>query len=137
MKKKPPPLYRKKKLPGVTTRDYIGGMKAKKTPILRDEEEESSPSVVREIAPLIGVGATISVRAAKAHLSALLDLVSAGREVTITSDGKPKARLVPMQHASQRKVFLGSTEHLKTMPPWKGGPTADEIVREDRDGRGW
>ena len=134
MKKKPTPLYRKKKLPSVTTRDYIGGMKTKPTSMLGGD---TTSSVVREIAPLPGVGASISVRAAKAHLSALLDLVSTGREVTITSDGKPKARLVPMQHVSQRKVFLGSTEHLKTMPPWKGGPTADEIVREDRDGRGW
>ena len=137
MKKKPTPLYRKKSLRSVTTRDYIGTMKAKPTSVPGEEEEKTTSSVVREIAPLPGVGATISVRAAKAHLSALLDLVEAGREVTITSDGKPKARLVPLSHISQRKVFLGSTEHLKTMPPWRGGPTADEIVREDRDGRGW
>jgi len=35
-----------------------------------------------------------------------------------------------------RKPFSGTTEHLKSMPPWSGGPTADEIVREDRDARG-
>ena len=93
--------------------------------------------MLQEIAPLIGVGATISVRAAKAHLSALLDLVSAGREVTITSDGTPKARLVPVGAGSQRKPFTGTREHLKTMPKWRDGPTADEIVREDRDARGW
>jgi len=29
-KKKPIPVYRKKGLRGVTTRDYIGGMKSKK-----------------------------------------------------------------------------------------------------------
>ena len=130
-------LARKKGLVDVTTRDYIGGMKTKKTPILRGEEEESSPSVVKEIPPLIGVGATVSVRAAKARLSALLELVSTGREVTITSDGKPKARLVPVGAGSQRKPFTGTREHLKTMPKWRGGPTADEIVREDRDARGW
>ena len=83
-----------------------------------------------------GVGAAISVRAAKAHLSGLLELVAAGREVTITSGGKPKARLVPMAH-TERKVFLGAKEHLSKMPPWNGGPTAEEIVREDRDARGW
>jgi len=137
MKKKPTPLYRKKSLRGVTTRDYIGDMKAKPTPMQRKTEEETTSSVVQEIAPLPGVGATISVRAAKAHLSGLLDLVEAGREVTITSDGKPKARLVPIGAAEQRQPFLGTREHLKTMPPWRGGPTADEIVREDRDGRGW
>jgi len=137
MKKKPAPLYRKKNLRDVTTRDYIGGVKAKAKSRRPKAGEEETASVVREIAPLPGVGASISVRAAKAHLSGLLELVAAGREVTITSGGKPKARLVPLQHTTERKVFLGSMEHLKTMPPWKGGPTADEIVRADRDGRGW
>lgn len=84
-----------------------------------------------------GVGAAISVRAAKAHLSGLLEMVAAGREVTITSGGKPKARLVPMHTHAERQPFTGTREHLRTMPKWKGGPTADEIVREDRDGRGW
>ena len=94
-------------------------------------------AVVQEIAPLPGVGAAISVRAAKAHLSGLLDQVAAGLEVVITSDGVPKARLVPMDGGSQRRAFTGSREHLKTMPKWQGGATADEIVREDRDARGW
>ena len=83
-----------------------------------------------------GVGAAISVRAAKAHLSGLLELVAAGREVTITSGGKPKARLVPMSAGSQQKPFSGTREHLKLMPPWRGGLTADEIIRADRDARG-
>ena len=131
MKKKPAPLYRKKNLRRVTTRDHIGGMKAKQTSV-----EEPASSVVQEISPLPGVGAAISVRAAKAHLSGLLELVAAGREVTITSDGKPKARLVPMQHATERKVFTGTWEHLAKMPKWSGGPTADELIREDRDSRG-
>ncbi len=96
-----------------------------------------TPSVVQEIAPVPGIGAAISVRAAKAHLSGLLDQVAAGREVVITSDGVPKARLVPMEGGAQRRAFTGSRAHLKTMPKWQGGPTADEIVREDRDGREW
>jgi hypothetical protein len=39
--------------------------------------------------------------------------------------------------AAPRIPFSGTREHLKTMPTWSGGPTADEIVREDRDARGW
>ena len=135
MKKKPVPLYRKKSLRRVTTRDHIDAMKTKQTSMLRDGGEETESSVVREIAPMPGVGAAISVRAAKAHLSGLLELVASGREVTITSGGKPKARLVPMAQ-KPRKVFTGTREHLKTMPPWRGGPTADELIREDRDARG-
>jgi prevent-host-death family protein len=70
-------------------------------------------------------------------LSALLELVARGQEVTITSDGQPKAVLSPVSKGKSRKVFTGTWEHLKKMPPWRGGPTAEEIVREDRDARGW
>ncbi|MEI9895815.1 MAG: type II toxin-antitoxin system RelE/ParE family toxin [Chthoniobacter sp.] len=47
----------------------------------------------------------------------------AGREITITSDGKPKVRLVPIGAAPRRQPFMGTREHLKTMPKWRGGPT--------------
>src|SRR5258708_21654030 len=111
-------------------------MKAKEATRLTEGEEAES-SVVQEMASVPGVGTTISVRAAKAHLSGLLDEVAAGREVVITSDGVPKARLVPMRADAERRPFQGTREHLKTMPKWRGGQTADEIVRADRDGRGW
>jgi len=136
MKKKSKTVYpAKKNLRDVTTRDYIGGMEAEQLLRMTDGEPGET-SVLREIAPLPGVGLTISVRAAKAHLSGLLDQVAAGREVVITSDGVPKARLVPMGGEAQRKVFTGTWEHLAKMPKWSGGPTADELIREDRDGRG-
>ena len=135
MKKKTIPLYRKKNLRDVTTRDYSADMKATESMMIRGNDDETQSSVVREFSEVPGVGHTISVRAAKAHLSGLLDEVAAGREVVITSDGVPKARLVPMAERP-RKVFTGTREHLKKMPPWRGGPTADEIIREDRDARG-
>jgi prevent-host-death family protein len=103
----------------------------------RIERELGASSVVREMAPIPGIGLTISVRSAKAHLSGLLEEVAAGREVVITSDGVPKARIVPMSTEAQRPVFTGTREHLAAMPKWQGGPTAEELVREDRDGRGW
>lgn len=133
--KKPTPLYKKKNLRDVTTRDYIDGMKTKETSVVTDGEEATS-SVVREIAPLPGGGAGISVRAAKAHLSGLLDQVAGGREVVITSGGVPKARLVPMNDDAEWKPFTGTHEHLKTMPPWRGGKTGEELIRADRDERG-
>ncbi|MEQ1854539.1 MAG: type II toxin-antitoxin system prevent-host-death family antitoxin [Chthoniobacteraceae bacterium] len=107
-----------------------------KTQTASEKEEVTSP-VVQEIAPLPGGGSGISVRAAKAHLSGLLEQVAAGREIVITSDGVPKARLVPVSGGEQRRPFQDTREHLKTMPKWRGGQTAEEIVREDRDGRGW
>ena len=51
---------------------------------------------MRETAMLPGIGITIPVRAAKAKLSALLELVAGGRQVTITSDCVPKAVLSPV-----------------------------------------
>ena len=104
---------------------------------LKMDPETAGPMVMREVATMPGVGQIINVRAAKAHLSALLELVAGGQEVTITSDGEPKAVLSPVTKREERKVFTGTWEHLKKMPPWRGGPTAEEIIREDRDGRGW
>jgi prevent-host-death family protein len=112
-------------------------MKGRAGAVLRDTDADGPASVVREIADLPGIGQAISVRAAKAHLSGLLEEVSRGREIVITSDGTPKARLVPVDAGNQRKPFLGTREHLKSMPAWRGGPTAEETVREDRDARGW
>ena len=120
-------------------------MKTKRVPLYRQKQkqplgmtpETSGPMVMREAITLPGVGLSIPVRAAKAKLSALLELVAGGQEVTITSDGVPKAVLSPVAKRESRKVFTGTWEHLKKMPPWRGGPTAEEIIREDRDGRGW
>jgi prevent-host-death family protein len=127
----------KKMLAEVTTCDYSQSVKTQEAMILRDGDDKTPTSVVQEIAELPGIGQAISVRAAKAHLSGLLEEVSHGREVVITSGGKPKARLVPMEAGAQRVPFTGTREHLKTMPKWRGGPTSEEIVREDRDGRDW
>lgn len=79
------------------------------------------------------IGEVINVRAAKAHLSALLEEVARGREVVITSGGKPKARLVPPERDG--RPFTFTDEDRLRMPPWQGGMTADEIIREDRDSR--
>jgi len=109
-----------------------------KTRTIKKYPEIKSGSLeLKEAVAMPGIGLTIPVRVAKAKLSALLELVASGQQVTITSDGLPKAVLSPVSHAKPRKVFTGTWEHLKKMPPWRGGPTAEEIVREDRDSRGW
>ena len=111
-------------------------MKEKKT-IIYKLSKVSEPMVLKEVVTMPGLGPIISVRAAKAHLSALLELVAGGTEVTITSDGKPKARLVSAVAPKPRKLFSGMGDYLKSMPMQTEGPFADEIVRADRDGRGW
>ena len=75
-----------------------------------DDLEDKPTPVLQEIAVMPGIGSTISVRSAKAHFSALLDLVARGREITITSGGKPKAlKLTKTQIAQQ----LTQLEHQK------------------------
>lgn len=110
-------------------------MKEKKS--LNYPRHKSSAVELREAVALPGVGLSIPVRAAKAKLSALLEMVAGGQEVTITSDGKPKAVLSPVVKHRARKVFTGTWEHLKKMPMQTEGPFAEEIIRADRDGRGW
>jgi len=122
-------------LTNVVTRDYINSMKAKQT--LKYPEHKPAAQELREAVALPGVGLSIPVRAAKAKLSALLELVAGGREVTITSNGVPKAILSPVTPHKPRKVFTGTWEHIKTMPMQTEGPFAEEIIRADRDGRGW
>src|ERR1700743_2941629 len=87
---------------------------------------------LKEARAMPGIGITIPVRAAKAKLSALLELVARGQEVTITSDGQPKAVLSPVKPDRGRKVFTGMGEFLSGQPI-HAGPSAEEVIREDRD----
>ena len=91
---------------------------------------------LKEAVTMPGIGLTIPVRAAKAKLSALLELVAGGQQVTITSDGEPKAVLSPIRAERSRKVFTGMGDYLLRQPI-HDGPPAEEIIREDRDARGW
>jgi prevent-host-death family protein len=109
----------------------------KRKPMSDAASETSGPMILREAVAVPGMGLTIPVRAAKAKFSALLELVAGGQEVTITSDGRPKAVLLPVAKHKPRKVFTGTWEHLKKMPMQTEGPFAEEIIRADRDGRGW
>ena len=109
-------------------------MKGKRT-ITYKASKISEPVVLREAADA-DWGRIVTVRDAKAHLSALLEWVAAGHEVTITSDGEPKAKLVKAVSHERGKVFQGMGDYLSKQPIHRG-PTADEIIREDRDSRGW
>lgn len=91
-------------------------------------------SALRETAlELDQTSRVVNVRAAKDQLSSLLEEASSGNEVIITSDGVPKAKLVPVR--GQRRVFRVDWALLNSMPAKAGTPNAEAIVREDRDGR--
>jgi prevent-host-death family protein len=91
---------------------------------------------LKEVATMPEIGLVIPLRAAKSKLSALLELVSTGQSVTITSDGVPKVLLSPAIAGAGRKRFRGMGDFLLSQRI-HGGPSAEEIVRDDRDSRGW
>lgn len=97
----------------------------KKRQVTYKLSKASEPAVLRDAA-VAEWGRIVTVRDAKAHLSALLEWVSAGHELTITSDGQPKARLVKATAAKPRKVFEGMGEYLMKQPIHRG--SADEAV---------
>jgi prevent-host-death family protein len=72
----------------------------------------------------------VNVRTAKARLSELLERAAAGEDVTITSAGKPKAKLVAAGPTAQ--PFRVNRRLLAIRPRGRGRP-AEAIVREDRD----
>src|SRR6266481_3169669 len=89
----------------------------------------SAPETLRETAMLEPPPPLqINVRAAKDNLSSLLEEASRGNEIIITSDGRPKAKLVPVE--MKRKKFKVDWELLHSMPVTPG-PTAEEIIREE------
>jgi prevent-host-death family protein len=106
-------------------------MKAKKTTY--KSSKRSEPAVLRD-APVAEWGQVVTVRDAKAHLSALLEWVAAGHELTITSDGQPKAKLVSVSAVKPRKVFQGMGDYLMKQPIHRG-MSAEEIIRAERDSR--
>ncbi len=75
----------------------------------------------------------INVRAAKDQLSSLLEHAARGNEVIITSDGQPKAKLVPFK--STRRPFRVDWALLHSEKSRAGAKSAEEIVRQERDGR--
>ncbi len=108
----------------VVTCDYIDLVKTKTT--IKYPAIKPAALELREAVALPGVGLSIPVRAAKAKLSALLELVAGGQEVTITSDGVPKAVLSPVGKHKTRKVFTGMGDYLMKQPVHRG--SADEAV---------
>lgn len=73
-----------------------------------------------------------NVRGAKAKLSELLERASRGEEVIITSDGKPKARLVAIETGAQ--PYRVHHDLLRVRPKGPIRP-AEVLIREERDGR--
>ena len=73
-----------------------------------------------------------TVRDAKAHLSHLLERAAAGEEILITSDGRPKAKLVGLGAAPE--PFRINRRLLKVSSR-RAGTRVETLVRQERDER--
>lgn len=74
-----------------------------------------------------------TVRTAKARLSELLERAAAGEEIVITSDGRPKAKIVGLGPAP--KPFRVNRSLLRAGRGAGTGRSVDILVREERDAR--
>jgi prevent-host-death family protein len=70
---------------------------------------------------------------AKNKLSALLDLVEQGEEVTITRHGKPVARLVPPRERPNRDEARAAMARLRARAKARGLKISIEELLEYRD----
>ncbi len=75
---------------------------------------------------------TVSLYAAKTHLSALVEEASAGEEIVIAKNGRAKARLVPLptEPAPSGKRELGFWEGQGWVAPDFDAPLPDDIIDE-------
>jgi prevent-host-death family protein len=73
------------------------------------------------------------IRHARQNLTALLEDVAKGHEVTITDRGRPVARLVPPR-VELSKPFAGRGAFRRQLPRLK--PALSAAVLEDREERG-
>ena len=110
-------------------------MKTKKAITYKSKPSQSL--MLQEAVTMQDLGITVPVRAAKAKLSALLEFVAAGNTVTITSDGEPKAVLKPVGGREEHVGFEPAWDLLESIPVQTEGPFGQDVIRADRDGRGW
>ncbi|MBI2202850.1 MAG: type II toxin-antitoxin system Phd/YefM family antitoxin [Candidatus Rokubacteria bacterium] len=75
---------------------------------------------------------TVGVREARQNLSLLLDEVKKGREVLITEDGRPVAKLVPLDRPRTRGV-PNLAAFRRRMPVFD--PPLSATMREEREDR--
>jgi len=71
---------------------------------------------------------TVNIRAAKTHLSRLVDAAAAGEEIIIARAGKPIARLVSLAPPATKKRVLGRLAGQFTIPDDFDAPLPDDVL---------
>jgi prevent-host-death family protein len=70
---------------------------------------------------------TVNIHEAKTHLSRLLERVAAGEDVVIAKAGRPVARLIAFEPASDHRQF-GRDAGLFEVPEDFDAPLPDELL---------
>ena len=86
---------------------------------------------------------TTTLSQSQADLPRLVELASQGEDVVITVEGKPKAKLTRAesangQHLSEQELqtWLAELAELRArLSTGKAGPTAEQLIAEDREDR--
>lgn len=73
-------------------------------------------------APLPEPGSEVGIRDLRDHLSAWLDAVASGREITVTDRGRPVARIVPVAGRNRLEQLIAEG---KVRPPLRAAEPAD------------
>lgn len=76
---------------------------------------------------------TIGTYEAKTNLPELLHRVEAGESITITRNGKPVARLVPIEELMEEtpEELVAAMRKIRSHSK-KGGPSIRELIRQGR-----
>lgn len=75
-----------------------------------------------------GTVRTVSLHAAKTHLSRLVDRAAAGEEIVIVKAGKPVAKLVPLDRPRAHRM-LGSLRGRLRVPDDFDAPLPEDVLR--------
>ena len=71
---------------------------------------------------------TVNIRAAKTHLSRLIEQAAAGEEIIIAKAGVPMAKLVPLDRPRAKRV-LGLLTGRFEVPDDFDAPLPEEVLR--------
>ncbi|HEX4741892.1 MAG TPA: type II toxin-antitoxin system prevent-host-death family antitoxin [Caulobacteraceae bacterium] len=70
----------------------------------------------------------VNIHAAKTNLSRLVDEAAGGEEIVIARAGKPVARLVALESASEGRRRLGGLAHLGPIPNDFDRPLPNDLL---------
>lgn len=73
---------------------------------------------------------TVNIYEAKTHLSRMIDRVAAGEEIVISRNGRPVARLCPLEPSKRNPIRFGLLDGQIKVAPDFDAPLPDDVLAE-------